>query len=149
MPAHRRVLRNAARRRVGWIVALGLAAVLLAVVGVTVYRGNRPHTVAQFRAAVASGPGPSAAAVPAGSVSPPPTFLSSVRAAPGGRGARLRAVDGGGGYFAKFSNPLPGDPSFFPIGVWFESVLSSSDSSLDKAAGINTYVQLTENSDLG
>ena len=36
-----------------------------------------------------------------------------------------------------------------PIGVWLESVTSPRDISLDKAAGINTYVGLTTSSDLG
>jgi hypothetical protein len=67
----------------------------------------------------------------------------------GARGSRavLRAVDGGPHYYAKFSPSLPGDPSFFPVGVWFESVTQPSDTALDKDAGINTYVQLTDNSD--
>ena len=37
---------------------------------------------------------------------------------------------------------------FFPVGVWFESVTSQSDIDMDKAAGLNTYVELTDNSDL-
>ena len=34
----------------------------------------------------------------------------------------LREVDGGPGYFAQFANSLPSDASYFPIGVWLESV---------------------------
>lgn len=34
-------------------------------------------------------------------------------------------------------------PGFFPIGVWFEGVYNSGDTSMDKAAGINTYIALT------
>jgi hypothetical protein len=51
---------------------------------------------------------------------------------------KLRQVDGG----------APTNTSFFPIGVWFESVMSSSDTSTDSAAGLNTYVVLTNNSNL-
>jgi hypothetical protein len=60
----------------------------------------------------------------------------------------LTQVDGGPNYYAKFSNGLPADKSFFPIGVWFESVVSQRDIDLDKSAGLNTYVVLTGNSNL-
>lgn len=71
--------------------------------------------------------------------------LADGHASPGGH-AVLSPVDGGPGYYAKFSPSLPAGPSFFPVGVWFESVTQPSDTALDKAAGINTYVQLTDNS---
>ena len=58
----------------------------------------------------------------------------------------LREIDGGPGYFSQFANSLPTDPSFFPIGVWFESVTSQADINLDKAAGLNLYVVLTTSS---
>jgi hypothetical protein len=60
----------------------------------------------------------------------------------------LEEVDGGPGWYARFSNPLPTDPAFFPIGVWFESVVSQADINLDKGAGLNTYVVLTAGSSL-
>jgi hypothetical protein len=60
----------------------------------------------------------------------------------------LRTVDGGPNYYSKFSNSLPSDPSYFPIGVWFESVTSQVDIDLDKDAGLNLYVVLTGNSSL-
>jgi hypothetical protein len=60
----------------------------------------------------------------------------------------LREVDGGPGYYARWPGTMPSDPSFFPIGVWFESVTQQSDITLDRAAGLNTYVVLTRNSDL-
>ncbi len=63
--------------------------------------------------------------------------------------SNLVPVDGGPDYYSRFSNPLPSDPSFFPISVWLESVLAQSDVNLDKAAGLNTYDVLTANSDLG
>ena len=49
---------------------------------------------------------------------------------------------------SRFPAPSPPEQDFFPIGVWFESVLQSSDVDQDRAAGINMYVQLTEDSDL-
>lgn len=70
-------------------------------------------------------------------------------ATPGGSGARLRPVDGGPDFYRAFSPSLPADPSFFPVGVWLESVIDPADTAKDKAAGINTYVELTSNSDLG
>jgi hypothetical protein len=60
----------------------------------------------------------------------------------------LRRVDGGANYYARFPNSLPSDPSYFPIGVWFESVLSRSDVEIDKRAGLNLYVALTSTSTL-
>ena len=60
----------------------------------------------------------------------------------------LEQVDGGLGYYGRFSNALPSDPGYFPIGVWFESVVSQNDIDKDKGAGLNTYVVLTRDSKL-
>ena len=60
----------------------------------------------------------------------------------------LQRVDGGPRWYGRFSNPLPTARSFFPIGVWFESVTSQADIRKDKRAGLNTYVVLTGNSSL-
>ena len=62
--------------------------------------------------------------------------------------ATLRQVDGGTGYYGKFTNSLPTANTYFPSGVWFESALEPKDVATDRAAGINTYVELTSNSDL-
>jgi hypothetical protein len=62
--------------------------------------------------------------------------------------ARLRDVDGGQGYYSQFSNSLPSDPNYFPLGIWFESVVSQADVDRDKDAGLNLYVALTANSNL-
>ena len=51
-------------------------------------------------------------------------------------------------YYSQFSNSLPSDPNYFPLGVWFESVISQADIDLDKDAGLNLYVVLTANSNL-
>jgi PKD domain len=60
----------------------------------------------------------------------------------------LRQVDGGPGYYDQFANGFPSDPGFFPIGVWFESVVDQGNIDKDKAAGLNTYVRLTGDSSL-
>lgn len=57
----------------------------------------------------------------------------------------LTGIDGGASYFDKFTGPHP-SAVVFPIGVWYESVLSASDSATDAAMGLNTYVVLTSNS---
>jgi hypothetical protein len=55
---------------------------------------------------------------------------------------------GGPAYYARFPAAAAGwtDPRFFPIGVWFESVIQQDNVDLDKAAGLNTYVELTDTS---
>jgi hypothetical protein len=70
-------------------------------------------------------------------------FPATVAAAP-----TLEEVDGGLGWYGRFSHPLHTDASYFPIGVWFESVVSQADIDKDKDVGLNTYVVLTGNSSL-
>src|SRR5262245_14023525 len=76
------------------------------------------------------------------------TALSAPAASPA-RAVTLAPVDGGSNYYARFSHALPTSAAYFPIGVWFESVVSRADVDKDRAAGLNTYVVLTDNSDLG
>ncbi len=45
-------------------------------------------------------------------------------------------VDGGVNYYGSFSHGLPTNPSYFPVGVWFESVRSQADVDKDKGAGL-------------
>ncbi|WP_311213349.1 MULTISPECIES: hypothetical protein [unclassified Arthrobacter] len=95
-------------------------------------------------AAAASGVGPFAgAATPEEGPSNASTTLAA-----GHEGVTLRPIDGGADYYGRFKGGLPGDPSFFPIAVWFESVLDKGNIALDTEAGLNTYVELTANSDL-
>lgn len=68
--------------------------------------------------------------------------------APASSAGRSEPVDGGADYFSRFGRSFPVDPGFFPIGVWFESVTDPVDVQTDSAAGLNTYVALTANSDL-
>ncbi|MBT2538213.1 hypothetical protein [Arthrobacter sp. ISL-69] len=62
--------------------------------------------------------------------------------------AQLRGVDGGPDYFRNFPNSLPTDPSYFPIGIWQESLTDLADAPKDRVVGINLYVDLTSNSDI-
>jgi hypothetical protein len=58
--------------------------------------------------------------------------------------------EGGPSYYKAFPQAVESgwtDPSFFPVGVWFESVVEPSDVEEDRAIGLNTYVELTANSD--
>jgi hypothetical protein len=69
----------------------------------------------------------------------------------GSANVQLRPVDGGRDYYGRFSNSLPSDPSFFPVGLWLDSVTSRSDVAFDKRAGVNLYVGVAdpEGSSLG
>ncbi|WP_396020071.1 hypothetical protein [Arthrobacter sp. ISL-85] len=60
----------------------------------------------------------------------------------------LRNVDGGADYFKRFSKPLPLSPTFFPVGVWLESITSMDEIHRDADVGINVYVDLTADSNL-
>ena len=59
---------------------------------------------------------------------------------------QLRNVDGGQNYYSQFSSSFPSDPNFFPIGVWLAAVHNQRDIDLDRAAGFNTYVGVSANS---
>lgn len=62
------------------------------------------------------------------------------------------AWEGGPAYYGTYPVARAAawtDPAFFPIGVWYESVLTQEHVDLDRAAGLNTYVMLTSDSDLG
>ncbi|WBB95761.1 MULTISPECIES: DUF4082 domain-containing protein [unclassified Solwaraspora] len=59
--------------------------------------------------------------------------------------------EGGPAFYANFPQARASgwtDPSFFPIGVWYEGVYTQQDIDRDKAAGLNTYVMLTDQSDV-
>lgn len=65
----------------------------------------------------------------------------------------LRPVpwEGGPRYYTQYPDAAAAgwtDPSFFPIAVWAESVVEPRDTVLDRAAGLNTYLSPTDNSDL-
>jgi hypothetical protein len=76
---------------------------------------------------------------------PTPTNPTTPPPAPGVT-ATLRQVDGGTDYYGKFSNGLPTSADYFPIGVWYESARNAGEVALDREVGINTYMELTDDS---
>lgn len=59
--------------------------------------------------------------------------------------------EGGPAYYKKWaSTDRAGwdDPRFFPIGIWFAEVHTAEEAAKDADAGINTYVELTANTDM-
>lgn len=65
-----------------------------------------------------------------------------------GGSPRLRSVDAPPGTASYAATPPIARASYFPVAVWFESVVGLADIARDKAVGINTYLELTSNSDL-
>lgn len=63
-------------------------------------------------------------------------------------GVSLRDIDGGTDFYSRFDRTLPSDPTFFPIAVWSESVVDDTGWPVEKEAGINVYLQPTEDSKL-
>jgi len=62
------------------------------------------------------------------------------------------AWEGGPSFYATFPQAKASgwtDPGFFPIGVWYEGVYTQEEIDKDKAVGLNTYVMLTGQSDVG
>ncbi|MDJ0312310.1 DUF4082 domain-containing protein [Arthrobacter sp. H35-D1] len=92
-------------------------------------------------------PSPTATAMPPTTAPPTATQPSAPPSGSLPPGVSVRAVDGGAGYYQQFNNPLPSGADYFPVGVWYESLVDTADTVKDKAAGINTYVELTSNSD--
>jgi hypothetical protein len=130
---------------------IGTVAVLVGgLTAVAIVIGHEAHDGSPAAAATPGSVGlngsldPSLSASPSPSSSAAPTSLAGAPAAHGGSGVRLRQVDGGASYYRRFSPSLPSDASFFPIGVWFESVVAQADVDKDKDVGLNTYVQLTD-----
>lgn len=80
------------------------------------------------------------------SVVPSNPFPAAAQPDPGS--VSMRQVDGGPDYYERFENSLPTDPGFFPIAVWSESVVDDTGWPVDKAAGINTYLEPTADTDL-
>lgn len=60
---------------------------------------------------------------------------------------RLTEPDGSD-LVARFPKAPLASGSYFPRAVWYESVLNAQQIALDASAGINTYLQLTDDSDL-
>jgi hypothetical protein len=124
------------------------------------HHGTKPRPAIVPRATVVASAAPTTAPatpVPSSSPTSPPTTAPTPTptagpVSPGGSALDLPRIpwEGGPAYYAAFPQSKAAgwtDPNFFPIGVWFESVLSQSDVDKDKAAGLNTYLELTTNSD--
>ncbi|WFE30200.1 DUF4082 domain-containing protein [Solwaraspora sp. WMMD791] len=109
-------------------------------------------------------PGPSASAspIPTPSASPTvaptvaPTIAPTVAPQPTATAPTLDLPrvgwEGGPSYYAAFPHATASgwtNPSFFPIGVWYEGVYTQSEIDKDREVGLNTYVMLTDQSDLG
>ncbi|WP_328811097.1 hypothetical protein [Rhodococcus sp. NBC_00294] len=60
----------------------------------------------------------------------------------------VRQVDGGPDFYSRFTDSLPDDPDFFPMAVWSESVVDDTGWPVEKAAGINVYLEPTADTDL-
>lgn len=66
-------------------------------------------------------------------------------------GVILQAPDGGKNFYGNKGYTVSAvldNPNYFPIAVWYESVLTQTDIDQDKDTGLNTYVVLTADSDL-
>lgn len=60
------------------------------------------------------------------------------------------AWEGGPEYWAKFPNASDWtDPSFLPIGIWFNGISTDEEVQWDKDHGINLYVGMWEGTDFG
>jgi hypothetical protein len=97
----------------------------------TVRNRKRQRSSRTRRIVVSNAPAPSPGPTP--TLPPPP-----------GRGVGLEEVDGGLDWYGQFSNPLPSDPSYFPIGTWLMTALDQGEIDLDKAAGLNLYVGVAD-----
>ncbi|GAA4180908.1 hypothetical protein GCM10022252_04460 [Streptosporangium oxazolinicum] len=133
--------RTAGRRvRRPLLAVVGAVSVSVAVLGLTLI--DAPAS--QGRGPLASA---SAGALP--ETATPPAGVWSA-AGPPATAARV-PWEGGPAYYGRFAAPAAAgwtNPSFFPVGVWFESVITQADVDKDRAAGINTYVELTGTSDM-
>jgi hypothetical protein len=113
-------------------------------VDVVFTRTGEPVTETVASAAPSSSPAPPSSPAPAPGSAEPVATTSGPLSLP-----RV-PWEGGPAYYAKSPQAKKSgytDPGFFPLGVWFESVLEDADVKRDKAAGLNTYVELTANSD--
>jgi hypothetical protein len=89
---------------------------------VTNRRGQSSSTVKKI---VVKAPIPTAGDWAAG---PPPAV----------EGVTLREPDGGSSYFSQFSNHgAMGDPSYFPLWLWCQYNMTSSNIAMDKSLGFN------------
>jgi hypothetical protein len=79
-----------------------------------------------------------AARAPANAESTVTTARASTTAVPDGLPSGVELREPGGSY----PTGLPNDPTSFPIGVWLETVIDSSQVAMDRSVGLNLYVAL-------
>lgn len=98
-------------------------------------------------------PAPPSTATPSPSVpgtpkpsSPTPVPTQASSSAPSSTGLSLPRVawEGGPDYWKRFPNAAKwADPSFFPIGIWFNGVSTDAEAKWDKDHGINSYAGMS------
>ncbi len=114
------------------------------------YRSSNYWVDVVFATETGASPAPTAPSGSPGGPTPPPTggpSASPTGPPSGAPGLPRIPWEGGPEYYGRWAATRPwNDPGFFPIGVWLESVLEPGDVARDKAAGLNTYVGLTANS---
>ncbi|MFY1636617.1 DUF4082 domain-containing protein [Solwaraspora sp. WMMB335] len=111
----------------------------------------QPSPTASASPTAVPSPTPSASPSASPTTSPPPVAPQPTATAPALDLPRV-AWAGGPSYYSAFPQAKTSgwtDASFFPIGVWFEGVYTQSEIDKDKDVGLNTYVVLTDPSDLG
>ena len=91
-----------------------------------------------------------ASSTPTPSVTPTPTATATVTQDPPASLLDLPRIawEGGPDYWAQFPDASDWtDPSFFPIGIWFNGLSTDAQAQWDKAHGINTYVGMDPSTD--
>ncbi|MFC7403019.1 hypothetical protein ACFQQD_11935 [Citricoccus sp. GCM10030269] len=63
-------------------------------------------------------------------------------------GKSVSEPDGGVDYYGRFEHGLPTSEEYFPIGLWLSSVTDEGQARHEREAGLNLYVDLTEDSNL-
>ena len=110
-----------------------------------------PAKAAEEPAPIANPPADEPSAEPSTPPSAPAPSQSTTKPAGGALSLPRVPWEGGPEYYSRFTKAAAGewdDPSFFPIGVWYEGVYGQGDVDKDKGAGLNTYVMLTSGSDM-
>ena len=124
--------RRATRRALGWGgLALGTLVIIGAVLGIVLPSATIGPTESSGGT---SGPSRLPAESPA-----PPADSSGPLDLP-----RI-PWEGGPEYWSRFANAQEWtDPSFFPIGIWFNGISSDEEVEFDKSYGINSYAGMWE-----
>jgi hypothetical protein len=108
---------------------------------------SKPEENAPTTAPTTSAPAPT----PSASTSTPPPANPAPPAQSVSLDLPRVAWEGGPDYYKQFAKTDAAgfdDPTLFPVGVWFEGVNGQADVDKDKAAGLNTYVMLTDPSSM-